>query len=316
LEREAIASTLLLMDVLAEVLATTRVGAAIYGRVELRAPWAMRFDRAWKAGFHVVQRGGAWLRPGGGIAPIQLSQGDVVVLPRGWMHTLSDRPDAEGELYPEVVAAQRRRRASGPPGAVLLCGAYEFDHDGVHPLLSILPPVLHAVAGDEAIGNVVRILDAEVGGSSPGADTIARRLVDVLFVLAIRSWLARQPEGAAGWLGALRDPSTQRALACLHGSPARDWTLEDLARAVGVSRATLARRFTGLVGEPPLTYLRRWRMTLAAQAMRERDLSLGELAELSGYASDIAFHKAFARERGCTPASYRKQLASAREARD
>ncbi|MFT3766862.1 MAG: AraC family transcriptional regulator [Minicystis sp.] len=302
------------MDVLAEVLSATRVGVAIYGRVELRAPWAMRFDRINKAGFHIVQRGSCWLRPAGRASPILLAPGDVVMLPRGWTHTISDRPDADGEPYSTVIADQARRRSPGPPSTTLLCGAYAFDDDAPHPLLGVLPHVLHAPAGDGGsarLGAVAQLLAAEIGSSDPGAETVARRLVDVLFVYVVRDWLARQPDRAAGWLGALRDPPTQRALAALHEAPARDWTLPVLARAVGVSRATLARRFSALVGEPPLAYLRRWRMTLAAQALRDRDVSLGELATRVGYASDVAFHKAFTRERGCTPAVYRRRHAAA-----
>lgn len=299
------------MDVLAEVLSTTRVGAAIYGRVELCAPFAMRFDRVSKAGFHVVQRGSCWLTPAGRASPIALAPGDVVMLPRGWTHTISDRPGAEGSPYGDVLAEQSRRRPTAPPTAVLICGAYAFDHDDPHPLLAVLPQVMHAptagVGATSPLRAVTELLSAEIGSTEPGAETAARRLLDVLFLYVLRDWLSRQPERAAGWLGALRDPATQRALAALHEAPARDWTLPSLARAVGVSRATLARRFTGLVGEPPLAYLRRWRMTLAAQALRERALSLAELAERVGYTSDVAFHKAFTRERGVTPAEYRKR---------
>lgn len=296
------------MDVLAEVLSTTRVGATIYGRVTLRAPFAMRFDRRNKAGFHVVQQGSCWLSPPKG-PPLALQQGDVVMLPRGWDHTISDRPRASGVPYAEVVA-QQARRSEGPPSAVLLCGAYAFDDDAPHPLLGILPPILHApgqgVAPSSAVRVVAELLSSEIGSGAPGSETAARRLLDVLFLYALRDWLSKQPEGSAGWLGALADPPTQRALAALHSAPARDWSLEGLARNVGVSRATLARRFSQRVGEPPLSYLRRWRMALAAQALRERDLSLGQLAESVGYTSEVAFHKAFTRDRGVTPAEYRR----------
>jgi AraC-like DNA-binding protein len=298
------------MDVLAEVLATTRVGAAIYGRVELSAPFAMRFDRVSKAGFHLVQRGACWLTPAGRARPIALSAGDVVMLPRGWSHTLSDRPGVEGEPYGAVIAEQTRRPPA-PPSAVLLCGAYAFDRDETHPLLAVLPQVMHAQASVPGASGELRavgeLLSAEVGSSAPGAETASRRLLDLLFLYVLRDWLARQDEGSAGWLGALREPLTARALAALHEAPARAWTVDALARASGVSRATLARRFTELVGEPPLAYLRRWRMTLAAQSLRERDLPLSAVAEQVGYESEVAFHKAFARERGVTPGAYRRR---------
>lgn len=299
------------MDVLAEVLSTTRVGAAIYGRVELSAPFAMRFDRVNKAGFHIVQRGACWLNPAGRAKPAALAEGDVVLLPRGWTHTLADQPGIDGAPYGAVIAAQSLRPPTAPPSVVLLCGAYAFDRDEPHPLLAVLPQVMRANLGGDGTHSALRavtdLLAAEVGSSAPGAETASRRLLDLLFLYVLRDWLSRQPEGSAGWLGALREPVTARALVTLHEAPARDWTLASLSRAVGVSRATLARRFTDLVGEPPLAYLRGWRMTLAAQALRERDVSLSALAAQVGYASDVAFHKAFTRERGITPGEYRQR---------
>lgn len=306
------------MDVLAEVLATTRVGAAIYGRVELRAPFAMRFDRAQKAGFHVVERGRCVLAlarrgdgPGGG-ARVELGEGDVVMLPRGWTHTLSDRGVATGAPYADVLAAQRGQRG-GPPAAVIACGAYAFDHEAPHPLLAALPPCLHvpAASAPPALRSVVALLSAEIGSDEPGAPTAARRLLDVLFVHVLRAWLARPGATPGAGLGALRDPPTLRALAALHADPARAWSLPRLARAADVSRATLARRFTHHVGEAPLAYLRRWRMTLAAQALRETGLSVPEVAERVGYTSPVAFQKAFTRERQVTPAAYRRAQAPA-----
>ncbi len=297
------------MDVLAEILSTTRVGAAIYGRVELYAPFAMAFDRINKAGFHVVQRGTCWLTPAKG-SPIELAQGDVVMLPRGWTHTIGHRPGLRGAPYPEVIAAQARRRSATAPTAVVVCGAYAFDDDAPHPLLSVLPQVLHVPSAGVGLPSRLRVvaelLAEEIGSSAVGAQTAARRLLDVLFLYVLRDWLERQPEGAAGWLGALRDPPTQRALAALHQRPAFDWSVESLATTVGTSRATLARRFTRLVGQPPLAYLRRWRMALAAKALRERDVKLSALAEEVGYRSEVAFHKAFTREQGVTPAVYRR----------
>jgi AraC-like DNA-binding protein len=295
------------MDVLAEVLATTRVGAAIYGRVELRAPFAMHFDRVDKAGFHLVERGSCVLTPARGAA-IALHQGDVVMLPRGWTHTIADRRATTGIPYSQVLVEQAKRQ--GAPTAVLICGAYAFDHDQPHPLLAVLPDVMHAVATG-SLRSVAELLSSEIGSAAPGAESAARRLLDVLFLYVLRDWLGRQPEGAAGWLGALRDPTTERALTALHQAPAREWSLPRLAKAIGVSRATLARRFTKFVGHAPLAYLRQWRMTLAAQALRERNASLAELATLAGYESEAAFHKAFTRERGVTPGAYRRIHAGA-----
>jgi transcriptional regulator GlxA family with amidase domain len=144
--------------------------------------------------------------------------------------------------------------------------------------------------------------------------TVTARLVDVLFIQIIRGWLEQQPEGSAGWLGAVRDPQVGRALALMHGEPRRDWTVESLAAEVACSRATFARRFRELVGEPPLVYLTRLRMDVAARLLRDGELSLATIAERVGYGSEFAFNRTFHRVRGVPPGRYREQAREALEA--
>jgi AraC-like DNA-binding protein len=192
-----------------------------------------------------------------------------------------------------------------------VCGAFAFDTPEPHPLLSALPQVLHAQsqgAGAPArLAAVMGVLEQELSRPAAGSDVVVRRLLDVVLVYAIREWVEGEPgEKGTGWVGALRDGPTARALGALHAEPGRRWTLEGLALRAGVSRATLARNFRRLVGEAPLAYLRRWRMTLAAQALRQRDVAVAELALEAGYDSEAAFHRAFTRARGMTPAEYRK----------
>jgi AraC-like DNA-binding protein len=301
------------MEVLAEILATTRIGSAIYGRVELRPPFAMGFDRRSKTGFHVVERGRCVLtlaRPDDAPGPdesVELEAGDVVMFPRGWTHAVADRAGRVASPYAEVLADQRAKRR-GEPQAVLVCGAYGLDPETPHPLLASLPSWMHVprARATSALTGVVELLLAEIGSEEPGASTAARRLLDVLFIHVLRDWIARQPAESRGWLVALRDPALQKALAAMHADPTRAWTLPALARVAAVSRATLARRFAEDVGEAPLAYLRRWRLTLAAQALRETAQSIAATAELAGYASTVAFQKAFTRARGVSPSEYRR----------
>jgi AraC-like DNA-binding protein len=170
--------------------------------------------------------------------------------------------------------------------------------------------VLHLPAepadGNGAVGETLRMLSAELGGPRPGSRAIVDRLIDVLFVHVLRRWLDAEPEGSSCWLTALRDPLISEALALLHARPEHPWTIDDLASRVAVSRATLARRFTSLVGEPPLAYLTRWRMDLAARRLRETDDSLEDIAASVGYASPFAFSRAFSRHRHQSPTSYRR----------
>src|SRR5262249_21783392 len=151
----------------------------------------------------------------------------------------------------------------------------------------------------EWLDGTLRLLSVEARSRSPGRETIVTRLIDVLFVQVVRSWL--ESEGARnehGWLGALRDARIARALAAMHEDPRRAWTVEELASHAGVSRSRFAARFTALVGEPPLAYLSRWRMQVAARLLEDPELTIAEVASRVGYVSEPAFSKAFKRAMG------------------
>jgi AraC-like DNA-binding protein len=314
------------MDVLADVLSSTQIGGTVFARSELPAPWGMLFEPASRAGLHIVARGSCWLRMKGRGAPVHLAQGDVVLLPHGAGHSLISAPNVQPMPFSKMLS--RCQVSQGPhgmsmslegkgPSTVLLCGAYRFEHEGVHPLLSLLPPLIHLRADAGVMSGpleaVLRLLLAEYTQPGPGTVTVTARLVDVLFIHIIRGWLEQQPEGSAGWLGAVRDPQVGRALALMHGEPRRDWTVESLAAEVACSRATFARRFRELVGEPPLVYLTRLRMEVAARLLRDGELSLATIAERVGYASEFAFNRTFHRVRGVPPGRYREQAREALE---
>ena len=316
------------LDVLADVFSNLRIGGLLYAQTELRAPWGMSFERpargTFKAGFHVVVRGACWLRPERG-PPLALRQGDVVLLPLGWRHTLADTPTRRATGYAETL--RRQSTATGDrPGAGagasagagagtrepsestrLVCGAYELAPEGERSLLALLPGVLH-ISGDrasESLRATVSQLAGEAGGVAPGAAAATARLMDLLFIHVLRAWMGGLPEGEGGWLGALRDPRIARALALIHADPRARWSLTSLARSIGASRATLARRFTALVGVPPLAYLTRWRMALAGRRLRESTDALAQVAASVGYQSEFAFNRAFRREVGIAPGTYR-----------
>ncbi len=312
-----------MVDVLSDVLTTARVGGAVFARSETRAPWGLHFGGTRRVGFHVVSRGTCWLRldaadgaNGVDTAPIRLAAGDVVVLMHGTGHVLSDDPetlpvefstlanhDEDGRPTAEVSIG-----GTGPPTG-LVCGSYTFDADGPHPLLKSLPALIHLPAepgtGGGDLEAAVRLLCGEVEARNPGAQAVVDRLVDVLLIYVLREWLGRQEEGCPGWFGGLRDPQVGGALSLIHGSPARRWTIASLGGAVGLSRAAFARRFGALVGEPPMSYLARWRMTLAARALRDLEDPLAAIAHRVGYDSEFAFAKAFKRLHGEAPGRYR-----------
>jgi len=307
------------MDPLSAVLDLSRVSGALMASVRGCAPWGLDLPQLPGAAFHAITSGTAWLRVADS-EPLQLMPGDVVLLPAGARHRLSSEPD--GRCVP--FDRSTKERLMTPDGALALgasgaattfvCAAFDYDLDVGEPLMGLLPPVIHVPADPVAardVAAIVELLAMEVGARRPGARAAAARLFDTLLIAVIRHWLDRQVDGEApSWLRALRDPALAQALAALHERPAEPWTVESLAREVHVSRATLARRFAEVVGEPPLTYLARWRMHLAAQRLKYSTDTVEAIAHEVGYTSEYAFNRAFTRHRGQPPGRYRR-LASA-----
>jgi AraC-like DNA-binding protein len=298
-------------DALTSVLDLLRVRGAVMATVRANAPWGLRLPRASGATFHAVTTGACWVRLPGR-TPRELAAGDVVLLPTGASHVVSSYATGPTRAWDRVAKAQARNTAGeivlagAGRSTQLICAAYDYDHEVVHPLLSLMPPVLF-VAGDESgpARSTLELLRHELTTPSAGSAIIIDRLIDVLFVHVVRAWVARQHDRGRSWLLALRNPSVTRALALMHANPGVTWTIERLAGEISVSRATLTRHFTASVGEPPLAYLTRWRIELAARQLRETDDAVGTIAHRVGYASEFAFSRAFSRLRGQPPGRYR-----------
>ncbi|MFB7663670.1 AraC family transcriptional regulator [Kitasatospora sp. NPDC056138] len=304
------------MDILTEVVASMRTGRPRSARTECRAPWGLRFPEGKGTGFHVVMSGTCWLVTPDGTSTA-LSPGDIVFLRDGAEHVLTDVPGS-----PVVEFAPVRADPSSPIGQItvdgpgartsLLCGAYQLDREQPHPLIADLPDVIHLSphrGRHPALRSAIDMLGAELEQPRPGSEGIVAELIDLLLLYILRAWYDDQPADAtAGWAAALTDPAIAPALRAIHSAPGRRWTVEDLGESVGLSRAAFARRFTALVGEPPLAYLTRWRMTTAATLLRQSDTSIGSVGEQVGYGSEFAFAKAFKRAHGLPPGQYRRQL--------
>ncbi|MBW1598392.1 AraC family transcriptional regulator [Streptomyces sp. JJ38] len=306
------------MDILTEALGSMRTGSPAAVRTMGHAPWGLRLPPVIGAGFHVVLSGACWLVPVHGPRrsdAIRLDTGDVVFLRDGRAHILADQPGT-----PPQDEQDCRFTPGSPLGTVtvggegprtsLLCGSYHLDQARPHPLVRQLPELVHlstADGGHADLAAAVGLLRAELDRSRIGAAGIVPALIDSLLLYILRAWYEGQPpESAEGWTAALRDAAIAPALAALHADPAAAWTVEELAARVGLSRAGFARRFTALVGEPPMAYLTRWRMTRAAQLLRESPAPLSTIAARIGYGSEYAFAKAFKREHGQPPGAYRR----------
>ncbi|MDA3627300.1 AraC family transcriptional regulator [Saccharopolyspora sp. WRP15-2] len=285
------------MDVLSDVITVMRTGDPSSARVERVSPWRQRLSPApGTAAFEVVLAGSYRMIPAAG-DPVALGAGDVLFLPHGGHYELADsvREGADG---------------TGSPTTVVLCGAYRLDADRGHPLLDELPDVVHLPARlgrHPRLRAVVDLLGAELESPGPGSNAVVSALLETLLLYVLRAWLEDQPvcAGPTGWAAALADPVIRAALDAIHHDPARPWTVRELATCGGASRAAFARRFTALVGRPPLTYLTWWRLTTAARLLRDSDAPLSVVAAQVGYGSEYAFANAFRREFTIAPGRYR-----------
>lgn len=313
-------------DVFTDVLSSLRLRGRLFCRTELTGPWALTVPAGDLAHFHVIETGRCQIRFDDEEETLELAAGDLVVLPHGRGYSLADGArvpsirltDLLGKDLPDGSqnsgAASLLRHGGGGPEARMICGAFLFEGSEGHPLLSLLPPVVHvpAEAGRQGgwLEMTLRLLSHEAGHPRPGTETLITRLIDILFVQVVRAWLESLPEGRGGWLGALRDRQIGAALGCIHREPQRAWSVASLASAALMSRSAFAARFTALVGEPPLSYLTRWRMHLAADLLRGKGLSLSEVANRIGYESEAAFSRAFKRRLGASPGAFRRPAAA------
>ncbi len=303
-------------DILAEVLDSMRLTTLVYGRLELYAPWGIQFPELEGAHIIVVARGSARLEVEGVAGAIALSAGDLALLPHGGRHTLRDE---EGSPL-HILEKDSCQRGHGEPGTyrlggngartVLVTGAFRLGAASRSPLFEGLPGVIHITADDSetspSLPALVQLLITESASSSPGATVVMSRLADILLVQALRTYIAAGRCHERG-LRALADPQIRKALSLIHERHAEPWTVESLATAVALSRSSFAARFSEMVGEPPLEYLARWRMTKAAQFLRESELPLSEVAAAIGYESEASFNRAFKRWGGVAPGAYRRE---------
>jgi AraC-like DNA-binding protein len=268
------------------------------------------------AHFHYFESGGGWLHLEGQPEAIAVSSGELLVLPRGRGHSLSDTPGRPAVPLRYLLAGSQAdgrcsllRHGGGGPETRIICGSFSFAVPDGLPLLALLPELLR-LRGDGAsrgwLEPTLRMLADEARRRRAGGTIVTSRLTDVLFVQVVRAWLEAQPAPAGNWLAALRDPRIGAALARIHGRPEHPWSVAELAAEVGMSRSPFAYRFAALAGEPPLAYLARWRAQVAARLLRETSLALGAVAARVGYESEAAFSRAFRRAMGVAPGAYRR----------
>ncbi len=326
------------VDALSDVLRAVRLTGALFFRVDAGPPWVIAMPEAARfapllrpraqhvISYHVVTRGSCWAGLPGR-EPIRLAEGDVCLVPQGDAYAMALAPDLRGGPDCEQVLAFMQAMAAGQlPFTVveggtggerlgLVCGFLGCDAHPFNPLLAALPRLLRVpgrLGPGDPLGRLVEFAVAESEDRRAGAECVRLRLSELMFVEVVRRHLAGLPAEERGWLAGLRDRFVGRALALLHERPGAAWTLEGLARAVGLSRSALAERFAHLVGEPPGQYLTRWRMQVAARLLADGEAKVAAVGAQVGYDSEAAFSRAFKKAAGVSPAAWRSQYARGR----
>jgi AraC-like DNA-binding protein len=338
------------MDVLSDVLRVVRLSGAVFFTADLSSPWALESpvpemlasavmpEAECIVLFHILVDGECEVicksHP---VAAMQ--SGDVVVFPRGDQHTMRSHAAAAstplGSIFSPGKYDEPPLLSYGGGGLTsrFVCGYLNCDQR-FSPLVEALPTMLLVRSRDEYstieaidaqgsrptvvpqgsgtwLGTTLKFTINEARIARPGNAAILGRLTELMFVEILREYMQRLPVNQGGWLAGVNDPVVGKALRLLHENPARDWTVEELAREVAVSRSVLAQRFTEMVGEAPIKYLAGWRMQVAKQLMREGTRNIQDVATRVGYESEAAFNRAFKRATGCPPAAWRKSVAPA-----
>ncbi|SAK68797.1 AraC family transcriptional regulator [Caballeronia hypogeia] len=328
-------------DILSDVLRTVRLRGALFFHVSGNRDWAAEAPPAREIAsivmpdcehvmeYHVVTHGNCW----GAIigeAPVRLASGDIIVFPHGDAHVISSAPgiraapDADPlakkiEQLPFSLTFDARDDPSPADGyeTALVCGFLGCDLRPFNPLIATLPRLLHLreTAEHGWISHFMHQAVAESRHKRPGGEAMLERMSEMMFVDAVRRYVDVLPDESRGWLAGLRDRFVGRALAVMHDAPAHEWTVEELGERVGLSRSALHERFVDMIGLPPMQYLVNWRMQVAAGLLRNSNSTIAAIAQDVGYASEAAFIRAFKRQVGTPPATWRREKSRAEEAK-
>lgn len=314
------------MDVLSDVMSAVRLTSSAFLDARFSAPWCITSQigpedcepfgptPAQIIAYHYVVAGNLFLQPEGE-DPHPVATGEIILLPRNDRHVLSSAPGLRPAMIdhliqpPEGTHPALLQIGGGGAETHIICGFLGCDVPE-NPLLAALPPVLrldaHSSEGGAWIGDSFQRAAEEFATGGIGSTTVLSKLAELLFVEAVRRYLATLPEAQTGWLAGLRDTKVGKALALLHSRSGHAWTTDELAQAVDMSRSAFAERFTALVGLPPMRYLTRWRLQLAAVRLRESPRATAQIAYEVGYESEAAFSRAFRKAFGITPGNWRK----------
>ncbi|CAJ95728.1 AraC-containing protein [Cupriavidus necator] len=328
------------MDALSDLLRAVQLSGAVFLNGEFKSPWCLiseadaelraaflpRADRV--VSYHLITEGVCWARLVDGTGPgLRVDTGELLVVPQGEPHVLGSdlrlQPLPSAPLVYDMLRnspgeVMRVSYGGGGETTRMVCGFLGFDDTMGNPLLTSLPRLFKVGLGSGLesawLASALAFATSEAAEPRAGTATVLAKLSELLFVQAVRRCIDTLPDNESGWLAALRDRYVGRALSRMHARPAYPWTVDELAGNVGLSRSALAQRFTDLLGQPPMQYLAHWRLRSAAAELRSGNRSISEVAGAVGYDSEAAFSRAFKREFGLPPASWRRNHIDAAQA--
>lgn len=318
------------MDALSEALKSVRMTGAIFFDAVCTAPWGFAVPPMEQVahvlspgterlvGYHLVAEGKALVDlKGAEVVPI--AAGDIVIFPHGDAHSVSNGAPSSltdsGASIGKFLAGELSTMHLGGGGEAtrFVCGYFGCERHAARLFLAGLPPMIRINTRSDAAGewleSSIRHLLSEAASGRPGRTALLSKMAEALFIETLRRYMEQMPSEQIGWLAGARDPVVGAALALLHRRPCHPWTLANLSSEAGTSRSVLAERFARFLGEPPLSYLARWRLQLAARKLHTTHHTIVQVAADVGYESEAAFNRAFKREFGLPPGEYRKKLA-------
>jgi AraC-like DNA-binding protein len=323
------------MDAFSEILSGVKLSGAVFFTAEFSAPWGFTTpasklmaakvapDAEHLVLYHLLIQGNGFVEMEDGQSVV-LAPGDIVIFPHGDPHHMTSGQTARPPfpnygITPKIKARDLSPLHAGGGGDVsrFVCGYMTCDPHLSRPILNGLPPVFKVNVRTDSSGHwletsIMHLVDEAVSGRV-GSEAMLAKLSEALFVDTLRRYVDSLPEQQSGWLAGARDPVVGRSLALLHGRVAHPWTIADLADQVGISRSALVERFSRYLSEPPMAYLTRWRLQLAAESLQKTSRGVAEIAADIGYESEAAFSRAFKREFGQPPGRYRSDHKGSRQ---
>jgi len=324
------------MDAFSEILSGVRLSGAVFFTAEFSEPWGFSApaskvlaDRLAPGAAHLVLY--HLLVDGGGVVEMEdgqsvpLTAGDIVIFPHGDPHRMSSGKDARPPFPNYGISAKIKARdlstlrgGGGGAASRFVCGYMTCDPHLSRPILNGLPPVFKINVRSDSSGHwlessILHLVE-EAASGRVGSEAMLAKVSEALFVDTLRRYIDSLPDQQGNWLAGARDPIVGRSLALLHGRVAHPWTIATLADEVGISRSALVERFTRYLCEPPMTYLTRWRLQLAAESLKKTSRSVADIGADVGYESEAAFSRAFKREFGQPPGQYRSDYKGSRAA--